>query len=588
MRQLIEKSVLAALAFAFLATGVGVTPAAAQELGAGDRIIILVPNLAPQQGADDDFGKDVAKELRKLISDLHTHQTVSDKELKSARKEFDLDEEDLHNCVSARQLAMQKNWGLVLCGTYQQAGNRQVQVTANFVGSQTGETFEVPPFTASERDPDQAAQQILETFDRYQNQLRRTVFCQQYMDSQQWEQALENCNAALEINPGASSALYKKAFILREMEQYEEALTTLDTLLELDPIHQDGLKLAGITATQAEMPERAREYFDRYMELNPGDVKVRLTIATDISNAGDPAAAMRFAQEGLEVEPDNIELITYIGHFAANAASKAEMEMNENGGEAPASVDPAAVTEYYQIAAESYQQVFEEQGAETEAQILERLIVALFKLDRVDEAVELGADAVEAQPDNADIWDSYSRALEEAGQSREALAAIEKAEELGKDSPALTQRKALIQFNQGRESAAVATLQSGVEAGKFGASDAFRTIFAHAYQNKFQQGQLDAAYDLLDAAGPLAVAQEDKLTRNFWRGYILYEKGKRAHEPMTAASARQAKPLFERALELFQAARGYEKIHASADVPKLIDAVERFIEIEEALIKRGR
>jgi tetratricopeptide (TPR) repeat protein len=585
MKRLVENSVWMALAFAFLAAGVGVSPAAAQEIGAGDRIAIVVPNLAPQGGADNGFGEDVADELRDRMRDLERHHAVSEGDIDDARKQFDLAREDLYNCVSARQLAMQKNWGLVLCGSYEPAGDRQVQVTANFIGSQTGDTFEVPAFTVSERDPDQAAQQILQAFDRYENQLRRTVFCQQYMESEQWDQALENCNAALEITPTYSSALYMKSFILRETERYEEALSTLDTLLEADPIHQDALKLAGITATQAGMSEQAREYFDRYMELNPGDSDVRLAIAVDIANAGDPAGALEFVQEGASADPDNIDLIRYKGHFAAQAASKAESAANDNGAEP---VDPATITGYYQTAAESYQRVFEEQGSETEPEILERLIVALFKLDQVDEAVELGARAVEVKPENANIWDSYSRALEQAGQPGEALAAIEKAEELGKDSPALTQRKAVIQLKQGRESAGVATLQSGVDSGKFGPSDAFRTIFAHAYQNKFQQGQLDAAFNLLDAAGPLAVQEEDRLTRNFWRGYILYEKGKRAHEPMTAASAREAKPLFERALQLFQAARGYEKIHASADVPKLIDAVERFIEIEEALIKRGR
>ena len=113
-------------------------------------------------------------------------------------------------------------------------------------------------------------------------------------------------------------------------------------------------------------------------------------------------------------------------------------------------------------------------------------------------------------------------------------------------------------------------------------------MFSNAYTEKFQRGRLNEAYSLLDQAGDLAQTDEDRLTRNFWRGYILFQQAQQAHEPMTAESARRAKPMFERALELFQAAQGYERIHASADVPKLIDAAQRFIEIEEALIRRGR
>lgn len=588
MKPLIEQNLWMAAVVAFLAAGVAVAPAVGQEMSTGDRITILVPNLAPAGGARDNFGEDVANELRELINGLHTHQTVSRRDMDRARKDFDLSWEDLYNCISARQLAMQRNWGLVLCGSYEEVGNGQVRVNASFVGSQDGQSFEVPTFTISEREDRQAAERILETFDRFQTQLRHTVFCQQYMDSQQWQEALRNCNQALEINGTYISALYKKAFILREMERYDEALQTLDTLLEQDPIHQDALKLAGIIATAAEQPERARAYFDRYMELNPGDVAVRLTIARDISNAGDPAAALEFAQEGLEVEPDNVTLITYIGHFAANAAAKAEQAMNNPNGSAAGAVDPMKVQEYYQTAADSYEKVFDQKGSETEPEILDRLIVAKFKLQDYEGAVSLGARAVEVYPDNAGLWESYSRALQEAGQANEALAAISKAEELGESSAALTQRKGQLLLQMNRDQEAVATIISGAEEGLYRPTDAFRTIFAHAYQQEFQNGNLDAAFTLLDAAGPVAESREDVLARNFWRGYILFQQAQQIHAPATAASAREALPVFERALEFFQAARGYEEIHASADVPKFIDNTQRFIEIEEALIKRGR
>ncbi|MGK7312217.1 MAG: tetratricopeptide repeat protein [Candidatus Longimicrobiales bacterium M2_2A_002] len=589
MKRLIVRNVWLALFVAFLAAGVGVNPAAAQELAAGERILIMVPRLAPTNGADDGFGKDVAEELRDLINELHTHEAVSDDDIDDARDDYDLDEKDLYNCIRSRQLAMQKNWGLVLCGEYEEVGNDSVYVEARFVGSQDGQEFKVEPFTVHKDREEAAAQRILQTFDRFQTQLRHTVFCQQYMDSQQWDEALENCNTALEINPTYVSALYKKAFIFREMERYDDALQTLDKLLEQDPIHQDALKLAGIVATTAGQPERAREYFDRYMELNPGDVAVRLTIARDISNAGDPAQALAFAQEGLEIEPDNLTLLTYIGHFAANAANEAERAMNTPDVEASGAVDPSRVTEYYQTAAESYQKVYQAEGAETDPQILDRLIVALFKLQNYDQAVKLGARATESHPDNADIWQSYSRALQEAGRYEEALAALDRAVELKEESSAaLVQRRAQLLLEMDRDREAVATLVEGAQAGLFGPQDAFNTIFAHAYNNEFQNGNLDAAFALLDAAGPVAESREHTLARNFWRGYILYQQARAIHDGQTAAAARRALPLFEQALEYFEAAQGYEQIHASADVPKFIDGTRQFIEIEQALIERGR
>ncbi len=598
MNQLVERrSMWVALTFAFLLGGVGVSAASAQDAGVGERITIMVPDLAPRQGADDDFGKDVSDELRDLIGDLHTHQTVSSGDIKDARRELKLAHEELFECIKARQLAMRKSWGLVLCGEYQEMGGGQVQVDAKFVGSSNGSEFEVPQFTISERDSKQAARTILQTFDRWQTQLRHTVFCQQYMESESWDRALENCNTALEINPGSADALYMKAFIERETDQPQAALETLEQLLDIDPINENALKLAGIVATEATMPVRAREYFDRYMELNPGDVGVRLTIATDIANAGDPGSALLIAQEGAEqVAQDtavkDMTLTTYIGHFAAQAAGQAETAVF-NGGNMVVDpqgnpVDSATVRRYYETAARAYQEVYEVRADSTDPQILERLIIAQFKLGRFNDAVALGESAVALAPENAAMWDAYSRALQEAGRAREALDAMQRTQELGGGSAGLTQRRATLQLQLGNAQQAVASLVAGVEAGEIDPSNAFNIVFRTAYVDNFQKGRLDPAYNLLEAAGPLAQTEQDRLTRNFWRGYIRFEQAKAAHEPMTAASAQRAKPLFERALELFRAAQGYERYHASANVPQLIENAQRFIQIEEALIKRGQ
>ncbi len=579
MKRLIESKVWLAALLPVLAMGALSSRAAAQS-EAGERITIMVPNLAPQNGADKKFGEKVADELRDKIGELHTHQTVSSKDIKNARKKYDLQDEDLYNCIKARQLAMQESWGLVLCGSYAPAANGQVQVSAQFVGATNGETFDVPAFSVSDREPKQAAQQILQTFDQWQTQLRHTVFCQQYMDSQNWDSALENCNKALAINPNSQSALYKKGYILWKQGSREEALEALKKDLELDPINQDALKLAGIVATEMGNQQEARGYFDRYMELNPGDIQVRLSIATDIANAGDYETALHYAEQGLQTDTtDNLTLVTYIGHFAANAAAQAEQ------GESP---DSAKIEGFYRTAANAYEKVFDQQGAETDSLVLERLIIAKYKLGQTDEAIALGKRATVAAPDNARIWDAYSRALEDAGKTDEALAAINKAEQIEGASATYTQRKAMLWLRAGKSDRAVTALQSAVQSGDIKPEDAFRMIFANAYTQKFQKGQLDAAYSLLDAAGPLAQTEEDKLTRNFWRGYILYQQGQEVGKPMNAQAAKKAKPLFEHALQLFQAARGYEKIHASADVPKLIDATQRFIEIQDALIKRGK
>jgi tetratricopeptide (TPR) repeat protein len=580
MKQMIGRQAWLALAL-LLVAGVATTPTQAQQNG--DQVTILVPNLAPGEGLRDRFGQQVARELRSQIDNMRTHQTVSERDLRDVLRRVGAGSADLYDCLRARALAMQEGWGVVVCGDYQNVGGGQVSVTASFVGAESGVAMEVPTFTVSERDPRTAAQQILQTFDTWQTQLRHTLFCQQYMESEQWDQAITNCEQALALNPASRDAQYMLAFIHYQTGEHAASLQRLNQVLDEDPLFQDALKLAGIVATQMGNRELARTYFDQYMRLNPGDVGVRLQIATDIANAGDPEGALRFAQEGVQQEPDNLNLLTYMGHFATNAAVQAEAQLarNERG------VDPTQITALYATAADAYGRVFREQGDETDAQIVERLVIAQFKLGQMNEAIALGRRATDLMPDNPAIWEAYSRALEEAGRVQEAVAAIERAQTLGRSSGSLAQRMAQLQLRQGNASAAISGLQAAVQRGDMEAASAFATIFNHA-NSRARAGQLGEALRILDQAGPLAAGENLRLARSFWMGYYTFEQAKQAHEPQTAASAARAKPMFERAIELFQAARGYERIEQSANVPAFIAQARQFLEIQDALIRRGR
>src|SRR5690606_12541559 len=119
---------------------------------------------------------------------------------------------------------------------------------AQFVNARSGESFDVPRFEAANaRD---AAAKIFESFDGFVNQVRLTQFCVDYLGSQQWENALQNCDRALELNPNSETAIYSRARALVELDRLEEALAGLEKLFEINPIHQDGLLTAGFVTTK--------------------------------------------------------------------------------------------------------------------------------------------------------------------------------------------------------------------------------------------------------------------------------------------------------------------------------------------------
>ena len=75
--------------------------------------------------------------------------------------------------------------------------------------------------TTPEKGEKEAAQGIFDQFDRYNQQVRSAAFCTEYAQSQQWDNALENCDKALALNPNAVGTRYQKADILFRQKKYE-------------------------------------------------------------------------------------------------------------------------------------------------------------------------------------------------------------------------------------------------------------------------------------------------------------------------------------------------------------------------------
>lgn len=575
------------LAFALAAVGglALATPVNAQEgatQAAGSRYQVLLSPLTVQGPGDKNFGKKVANALAKHIDRSERHTSVDGDQLKDALKRFRLKEENLADCTIARQLAVQMGVELVMCGTYENQ-----TVSAQFIGARTGETFSVPPFSATK--PEEAAKQIYDSFLRYTNQLQYTAFCLEYLASQQWQSALDNCNRALEISDRSVTALTGKARAQLELGQVQESLATLQKALELNPVHQDALRLAGIAAARAEQQELSRQYFRQYLELNPGDAAVRLNIAADQMKAGDPEGALQIAEEGLSADSNSVELLTFAGHFALNAAQRRDAQnraANQNAGDQRS----AEATALYEKALGYYQKVYAIRGSETDAAVLNNIMVTLTALDRNQEAVEFGAQAVRTKPESADLWLRYATALEAVGRLDEGLAALDSA--VARDS---TARVHMIrgqwfakrdQFAQAREAfnQSIQRQELGENTAEALANEVFRLGYS-----RMREGRTDSALGLFALTRDLATDPKTKGMASFWSGYTLYQRGVEVHKPQTAASARASLPMFRQALDHLEASREYAESVPSirTNLMQLIDAVKKYIEYEEALIKRG-
>lgn len=564
---------------ALAAAGVVTRAAPAEAQVAGDRYRVLVANFAPLDGAKDNFGKDVAKELRKLLDDMATHQPYEGGDLKDALKKYGLKEEDLAEaqCIKARQLATQEGVELVVCGTYTAGG----VVDAKIVSPQAFAEYAVPEFNSA--DPKQAAQQIKTSFENYTQALSQTVYCNDYIQSEQYDLALENCEKALAIDPNSKGALRGKGSALYFTGKKAEALTTFQKVLEQDPLDQDALKFAGIIALEQGDTDQGRRLFEEYLELNPGDSDVRLTIAQEMAKAGDFEGALGVVEEGMQGDEVSTDLQAYAGGLALQAAEKrAANPVPPAGGDATISPEARAL---YEKSLKYFEPVLAERGDQADPSIVRNMLVAHTKLGNTDQAIDLGRRASALFPQDATIHQVLALALKEQGDLPGALAELDKAA-AADPSAAVNKQKMVWLIEAGRVEEAAPAARAVVANNEMPAEEVVNFIAGTGWNEKGKSDQHRDAIKYYELAEELAPTAQVRAMPNFFHGFALLRIGIEQQNPSTVASARASLPTFQEAKRRLEGAAGYQSQESTRQ--QLLSNVNDYIAIQEALIKRGR
>jgi tetratricopeptide (TPR) repeat protein len=561
----------------------GLTLAAGAVLVAGtaaeaqsSRMRVLVPAFEVEGNPKSRTGERIANEVKKHINQMATHAPVEDKAVRDALKKFGLKPEDM-GCIQWRQLATHVDAGLVLCGTVDEATN---QVEAGF-WNLGGDAFEVPPFAM--QDHNQGAQQVVQAFGTYVRQLSLLVNCNDYLQNQSWQQALDQCNQAVELNPRSVTGHYGRGSALANLEQPEAALEAFKTVLELDNLNQDAMLHAGLLAAKLGRSDESQRQFASYLELNPGNEQVRLKIATDLANAGDATGALRLLEEVIQSgEPSGL-MLEYAGHFAFNAGVRA----GEAGPAADAATDEA--NRFYRQAIRYYDQAMTARADSLDPSVYRNLMMAHHRLGEADKALQYGQRATTATPDDPNAWLVYGDVLASAKRLDEALRAFDRAIEIKPDLPNISARKAMMLLEAGRVQDAVAAAKTGLQRGDLAAemAESLAQQMAARGFSLTQQNRHEQALPLYSAAREIGKSQRSVGMINFFHGYTLLKQA----EPIirdgnNAAAGRRALPLLQQSKTLLESAAAYTE--QAATRAKLINDVQQFIEVADALIKAGR
>ena len=296
---------------------------------------------------------------------------------------------------------------------------------------------------------------------------------------------------------------------------------------------------------------------------------------------------LTFIQVGLDVDPENVDLHEQYGGFAFSAALEIQQEAAvgmQNGGDA---VAPEAVG-YYREAIASYEKVFETKGAETPVGHLSNVVSAYIQLQELEAAVTMSERVLETHGTEDRLWVLYADALQRSDRLDDAIAALDRVMEINPEHPSAALRQGNWLIQAGRLQDAVDVLSRAAEGNPAQAEQAGRMIFAEAYQNGYQQDNFQYTIDGMVAGKQLPnLSEEMRHQMNFWHAFSLYRKAVVDQEPNTLQSAQATLPAFQQALELLGDVGGYPA-SVNLNLPELQGNVGTYIEIQEAIIKRGR
>jgi len=536
----------------------------------GGRFRVLVVPLACND-VDKKFGEKVAKSIRENLEDFSTHAPIPENEFKRALKRYEVKQEDL-NAIRARQLANLMGAQVVYYGECAASG-ASYQVDAGFIDVTTGDEVAVPPVSIrdkSDESVESVAQASIQAFEQQVRFVRARQFCADYVGSQQPDNALRNCNEALEINANSIPALFNKGLAFRQLYENEEsggtdgwadsAVYYFERVLEQDPGRREALQNAAYIYSQIGEAEKASELYRQYLELDPANVPVRLKVAYDMAQADLMAEAISIIQEGLQFSEENVDLLQSLGDYSLRYSEEDST--------------------YVDIALEAYEQVLSLKGEETDQAIIENALAAYTRANRSKEAITFAERALESHSDSPRLWSLYADALGRDGRFADASAAMDRVVELDASYPNAYLKRGQFKLQGGQDQAAMADFNLAIQSGS-SAADVYMLFYstAHVARNERQYAR---AVSYFERAVEFAPADR-KQDLEFWWGYTFYQLGEDLAKPEDAnlSQLQRAQQNFQAALAHFNRAGSVRR-----EIPQLKDAADRWLLNVDARIRQ--
>lgn len=126
-----------------------------------------------------------------------------------------------------------------------------------------------------------------------------------YFDLNDYPNALENLNKAIDINPGNDTAYYNRGAVYLSQDRNNEAIEDFNKAIEVNPRHWEAYFNRGRTYYASGGYEKAIDDFSKVIEINPEFEEVYYNMGTIYASVfNDHIKALKYYSRAIEIKPD--------------------------------------------------------------------------------------------------------------------------------------------------------------------------------------------------------------------------------------------------------------------------------------------
>jgi tetratricopeptide (TPR) repeat protein len=218
-----------------------------------------------------------------------------------------------------------------------------------------------------------------------------------YEEMKDYERAIQAYQANIQIDPTFFDSILHLGFVSYRLKRNEEALSYLDQAVKLNPKRPEPYLLLGLTYFQMKEYQQAKARLEDGIHQDPSNAELHFNLGTAYDKLDRFDEVVKAMEQALELDPEHADALNYLGYSYADRGINAEEAV---------SLTQQAVTlrphnGYY----------------------VDSLGWALYKVGRIEEALEMMQRAVSLVPDDPVIYEHLGEIFllrEEHEKAREA------------------------------------------------------------------------------------------------------------------------------------------------------------------------